>query len=327
LSAFTKEPGAPAVSGISIAELLERDGVDVNRDIAQAWLNTYNKQNRDLKPARLARYTRDMANDRWLPEGEPIRFDEDGRLADGQHRLEALIRASIQREQRGVSGPEWSLKFLVLTDLPRETRLVSGTGAPKTLQDAALISGNVRYANNVVPIGNRVYNWLKAQNPVPTGGNRITLTELEFADFYAEHMGEINRAAYWGGHLKQRIKLPALAGGFAYFLIYEASEEHHARTDVDVPALFFSALATGAELIERHPAKTLRETIATRRDNGTLKTDIALALTLRAWNAFAEERLYGSAILPAASVTSANLVLPKAPNRNWSGAIYSPTRH
>jgi hypothetical protein len=328
LSAVIKEPDTlPRVGGISIAELLERDGVFVDRAKAQAWLKTYNKQNRDLKPGRLARYTRDMTNDMWLPEGEPIRFDEDGRLADGQHRLEALIRASIQREQRGLSGEEWGLKFLVLTDLPRETRLVSGTGAPKSLLDAALIADGTKYASNVVPIGNRVYNWLHGQNPVPTSSNRITLTELEFAEFYAKHTGEINRSAYWGGHLKQRLKVSALAMGFGHYLITEAAAEHTERTDVDVPSLFFHSLSTGAELIERHPAKTLRETYATRRDNHTLTTEIALALLLRAWNAFAEERLYGSAVLPAASVTSANLALPKAPNRNWTGTIYNPTRH
>jgi hypothetical protein len=308
--------------GFSIDELIEEYGTDVDEATATLWLSTRNEDNRNLKPKKLAGYVRDMASDHWYTDGAPIRFGRDGRLYDGQHRLEALRRASRARVAQG--GQPLVIRFLVVNDLEEDARIGIDTGAVRTFNDQAVIASGLLYARNVVPIGNRVYNWLEAQNPVPLSGNRFNPTESEFKDFYLKHMASLNQAAYWGGHLMQRIKLPTVAGGFAHFLIHEAAQAHLDETGVDVAQLFFSQLSTGAELVEGHPAKTLRETVARRRANREgLNTDIGLALTLRAWNAYTEERLYRMAVLPEGkTVTNSNLALPEAPQPGWTGEVY-----
>lgn len=49
-----------------------------------------NTKNRRQAAACIERYASDMAEGRWVFNGAPIVIDTDGRLADGQHRLEAL---------------------------------------------------------------------------------------------------------------------------------------------------------------------------------------------------------------------------------------------
>ena len=54
-----------------------------------------NTKNRKQAASSIGRYASDMANGRWVFNGAPIVIDSDGVLADGQHRLEALIGAAV----------------------------------------------------------------------------------------------------------------------------------------------------------------------------------------------------------------------------------------
>lgn len=58
--------------------------------IAKTMLS-HNTGNRPLRKAVVQRYATDMENGDWQDNGDPIRFDTNGRLIDGQHRLEAVI--------------------------------------------------------------------------------------------------------------------------------------------------------------------------------------------------------------------------------------------
>lgn len=319
-------PARSDAFGTPIDEMYDRYGVDVDYDLATLWLDEdINKHNRKFKKLRLDRYADDMYNDRWYRNGAAICFGRDGEgnivMDDGQHRLEALRIAARRREATG--RPKLVIRFLVYGELSRNARLVIDNNAPRTYADAGVIGQSIPYAKSVVPIGKRVYNWLEGQNPVPSGNNRLIPSEPVFNEFYLKHVSALNQAAYWGGHLNQRIKTPVISGGFAHYLIHEVSDPHYDETDVDVAQAFFQAVATGAELIEGHPAKALRDTVVNRRATRTLNSEIALALYLRAWNAFAQERLYRAAVLPEGmTVTSGNLALPVPPNPDWTGSVY-----
>ena len=59
---------------------------------AEQWLNTRQWQ-RSLDRALVLTYSRDIAEGMWKPDGNTIKFDSDGNLIDGQHRLEACVQA------------------------------------------------------------------------------------------------------------------------------------------------------------------------------------------------------------------------------------------
>ena len=77
---------------------------------AKAWLEEHNTKNRTIKKAHVARLAADMKQGRWVGEnGESIKFDVDGRLADGQHRLAACVASGV------------TITSLVVRDIPTDS--------------------------------------------------------------------------------------------------------------------------------------------------------------------------------------------------------------
>lgn len=64
----------------------------VTPEMAEAWL-AQDSYNRPIMESLFQRYTRDVAMARWLLSGDAIRFDWDGVLIDGQHRLWAAVES------------------------------------------------------------------------------------------------------------------------------------------------------------------------------------------------------------------------------------------
>ena len=84
--------------------------ISVTPTLAAAWL-ALNNNNRRAADRVVARYRADMLEGRWEFAGDPIRFDAQGNLIDGQHRLLALAGC-----------PEGTqFKFLVVRNLPVES--------------------------------------------------------------------------------------------------------------------------------------------------------------------------------------------------------------
>lgn len=84
-----------------------------------------------------------------------------------------------------------------------------------------------------------------------------------------------------------RKKLTAcLASSIASFLHYKGSRNHPEKADT-----FFERLETGADLSSDSPIYLLRERmIRNRRDKAKLPTWVIMALSIKAWNAFAMDR-------------------------------------
>src|SRR5262245_54107702 len=64
----------------------------ITPDLAQELLRQ-NENIRSIKQPVAMKYTADMLLDRWPLTGEPLIFDRDGKLRNGQHRLTACIRS------------------------------------------------------------------------------------------------------------------------------------------------------------------------------------------------------------------------------------------
>ncbi len=95
---------------------------------AQQWLN-HNKGNRKLRDGVVEKYAEDMRQGRWTRCPMPISFYADGEVADGQHRLWAIVESGTTQE------------FLVLRNLAREDGLNIDTGLSRGVVDAGRISG------------------------------------------------------------------------------------------------------------------------------------------------------------------------------------------
>lgn len=66
----------------------------ITPEAAKAYLQN-NMINRNINEKRVAAYADDMKKGEWQLNGEAIRFNENGELIDGQHRLSAIVKANI----------------------------------------------------------------------------------------------------------------------------------------------------------------------------------------------------------------------------------------
>ena len=71
--------------------------VTVTPDLAKIWLEG-NVANRRIKESQIDRLARDMKLARWIVNGDAIKFSENDRLEDGQHRLLACMQSDAPFE-------------------------------------------------------------------------------------------------------------------------------------------------------------------------------------------------------------------------------------
>lgn len=79
--------------------------VTITPAIAEAWLARVPETQRSVKRGAIDQYKKDMLANRWKIDYSPYRFDKNGFLIDGQHRLLAIRESGITvREQAVVFG-------------------------------------------------------------------------------------------------------------------------------------------------------------------------------------------------------------------------------
>src|ERR1035437_8554667 len=88
-----------------------------------------NKSNRSLRTGVAEKYAFDMKNGAWTTCTAPVVIYDDGEVADGQHRLWALVESGTG---------QW---FMILRGLDRKSGLNIDTGLGRNLVDNARISG------------------------------------------------------------------------------------------------------------------------------------------------------------------------------------------
>ena len=82
-----------------------------------------NTGNRKLRESVVNYYAKEMRNDKWLDNGDPIRIARSGRLLNGQHRLSALVKAGV------------TLPFHFLSNLSEESFEQMDNGAHRSVSD------------------------------------------------------------------------------------------------------------------------------------------------------------------------------------------------
>lgn len=94
----------------------------IGPDLARQFLEK-NLNNRDVKPTRVAKYVKDMKDGQFIATGAAISFFEDGSLADGQHRLLAIVESGV------------TIDYPVAFGVPKSAAPNIDTGATRTAGD------------------------------------------------------------------------------------------------------------------------------------------------------------------------------------------------
>ena len=238
--------------------------VMVTPDMATRWL-TCNTHNRKVRQSVVARYRADMEAGLWTMAADPIRFDRDGILIDGQHRLIALSEL-----------PEVvTIPFLVVRGLPPESQGVMDQGTKRTPGDQLGLLG-VKNSNQVAAAVKKYIVW---RNGLMFRDQKVAgqITSPQIEQWVTEHAEDVAFFNSIATVVRQNDAPPSISGAAAL-----------AFAEIDPVACerFFTLLARGAGG-EGHPITTLDKRLQRHRREGLKMPDRDyLALLILAWNAW-----------------------------------------
>lgn len=236
--------------------------MEVTPAIAKDWLGL-NTHNRNISNARVQQYARDMQSGSWAYTGDPIRFNGDGKLIDGQHRLLACIESGR------------SFETLVLRNLPLSVQEKLDQGKVRNAGDHLSLRG-FEQARAVAAIARQLYGIKRGFNVKQAAGSRPTNAEvLALVDRHpaiAESVGALDKHVL-GVH-------PSLLGAIHYI----GTHMVHDRENADAFAGVFS---TDEPVYIGDAAHAWRERLVAQATQKTvLRTRSRLYGTVQAWNMF-----------------------------------------
>lgn len=235
--------------------------VQVTPELAKKWLAT-NQDNRKLSDAHVRKLARDMSNDDFPNLGETIKFDTEGHLIDGQHRLEA-VRLSKK-----------TIEFFVIEGIPREYRYRMDKNRVRKVSDQLTMQHRIPSAQMAVAAVRIVLMWqievIKSETFKPT--------DSEIIDFTVKNAEAVNQAVRYGMALRTEIGALPSPTAALYFLTYEI--------DAFEALQFWDLLKTGEGLHKGDPELTLRAAIGRLQVKGGEKNPKTfMAMIAKAWNA------------------------------------------
>lgn len=239
--------------------------VYVTPEIADRWLDL-NTGNRNLRRDVVDKLARDLKNDRFLENGDAVRFSSGGDLLDGQHRLHAMVESQT------------SAWLLVVSNLPASARDTVDDGTKRTMADRFQFHGEIS-APVLAAVIRKAILWEQSHRQQ---GARFTPSALESFQFLADHP-ELRAAARAAEHHRKAKLLPASTIGLCWWLFRPL--------DADRCAEFFDRLGDGAMLPKGHPVLTLRNRLLDlNAQPGRVVDRQTLAMTIKAWNYYRADK-------------------------------------
>jgi hypothetical protein len=229
--------------------------------MARAWFELNIINNRGIRPSVVDAYARYMKAGRWILNGDPIRFDHDGKLIDGQHRLLAIIAADVP------------IKSFVVRDLGDEAFITLDSGIKRTMGDELTFDQE----KNVIALGAALQQLMRYEAGILDKGTALKATRHEQKDALARH-GEIRDSIHYGQMTKAMLRHSL--GTTLHYLF--------SRKDRVLADEFFVKLAQGTNLKPDDPIYLLRERLMRENIKGgktRLMPREVLALVIKAWNA------------------------------------------
>ena len=231
-------------------------------------------KNRTLSPTRTQAIAEDIARGAWVPNGESIVVDPEGRLADGQHRMRAI----------SIAGKP-VVSYVVY--LPENTKVgffdTIDSGKARSHSDRLDIDGVVNVIHATALVRQLLY-WESGQRSGMAGSKKTTSADVrkryaKSADSIQAAVSAVYRAS--GAENTLRGIAPPSIIAFAYFMAREI--------DADKAERWLAGVTTGENLSPGNPALVFRNRLISSASTPASKLSKKAILigAVRSWNAFA----------------------------------------
>lgn len=241
-------------------KLLQIAEEEISPKLAAQYLQQ-NRFNRPLSRGVIADYVAAMVAGEWLLNGESIKFDREGWLVDGQHRLAAILKSNR------------TIPFVVIRGLDPEVFKTLDTGKKRSAGDVLAIKG-VKNPNAVGGAMRLLHRTLSDEL-----GHKKRITNSQLEDLRREHWRFVELAEE-ADHAPYSTELLTCSGLMFAFYMAVSVDEPRARA-------FFRALAGRPEAGDRpQPQATrLRERLTSTMDEIVKPSPkVRLAWLIEAWN-------------------------------------------
>ena len=250
---------AESSSGPAAAGRVASEVVEVTPALAEEWLATTGP-NRPVHAPTVERYAADMRAGRWQLNGDRVRFDANGALRDGRHRLSAVVASGV------------AVRMEVARGLSEDAVQTIDTGRSRSFADALHIE-SVANARALASVA----KWLWRYEAGAMTGRARTPSHAELREVVARYPGvhdavrEVQRSKEFQPHA-------VLA------FVYTVAKSHMPRKAVQ----WLEALQEGEHLTRAHPVCHLRRKLGGRQAlTKPLRPLEVAALAAKSWNAFA----------------------------------------
>lgn len=237
--------------------------VTITPEIAKRLLEM-NDGNRPLSDRLVQEIVADIEHGFWQLNGETIIVSKDGLLNDGQHRLEAIVRAGRP------------VQSAVMFGVSRDARMTVDMGKQRTTANFLAMDG-AAYATAAAAVARLLIQHSK--NAMYFGGSRAgnsqAPTKQEIRAYYNKHRKQIATALNELAN-EQFIKTFGVTPFVAAYVIL------HRVNSVEC-GVFFQRICDGANLKQDDPILWLRSRMTTERKNRLRATE-KLEIILRHWN-------------------------------------------
>lgn len=234
------------------------DIILVTPEVAEQWLGK-NTGNRNVRRAHVEKLAQDMASGSWHMTDESIKFDWNGRLIDGQHRLHAVVRSGA------------SILTRVTRGLAPDAQNYMDTQSVRTASDALGFEGKSHTAT-LAAIA-RIDLAVRAGKPQQKG---FPVTHAGVLKWVEENPLAEDAAAFASRFARKTDCKPAMVG-YTYMKLSEID----AQDAYD----FWVAASEKVNLRAGDPVIALTNRLAeSRRNRESLGNDALLSLIYRAWN-------------------------------------------
>lgn len=260
-----------------LTEKITHTVVMVSPETAKRWL-AHNKRNRNISRTDVQRYRLDMEAGLWRFAADPIRFDVNGNLIDGQHRLTALSELS-----------DVCLPMLVVRGLPPETQKVMDQGRKRTPGQQLYLSG-IKDANLMASIFKVLLVW---ETGLMFRDNKLQrqITSAAIEEYIADHVDDLELAQANATLIRGIDSPPSVVGAFAVIA---------SRIDAEGAHEFLAQLHSMVGMSVGHPVHTLDKRLRSiRKQSIKLSTRDYLALFIQAFNAYRQGRRITQFLRPA----------------------------
>ncbi len=271
----------------------------VTPSMAEQWL-VKSIGNRSLSAAAVLAQTKDMQDGLWHLTGDAIRFDEQGHLVDGHHRLTACVKAGV------------SFRTLVARGVTAAAMDVIDTGRSRTSADMFKMHGesNAAVKAAVCRLMIAIDGGFALDSP-----RFRAITRADMLHYVSLHRSAIEDAIVESLPLYETLGHTRAAWAVLCVLL-------HRVAPIGPVTEWIAGLASGADLALGDPRLAFRNRMLSFRDQGIRKgmnAAVCVAMGLKAWNcSIRGER---RARMEVWSGTSATFPVPLSPQEPAPGVL------